>query len=878
MDYSFGNWVKRTRKSLDLTQQELAKRVGCSASLIFKIESDERRPSRQIAELLAQHLEIPAGQRPLFFKVARQEKGIQNLDWLPSQGIPGLSLGSISDPAQERTAPVYEQLKNNLPFPPTPLVGREHEISMVLQQLRNPACRLLTLTGPGGVGKTRLALEVASKSCDVFEHGVTFVSLAGTPSAEYILPAIADSMNFTFTGGKDPKAQLFQFIQGKYLLLVLDNLEHLLDGAGLIAELLESSHQIKILATSREQLNLRAEWAFAVQGLPIPLNISLENMGANSAVALFLQRSRQAKLDFTLTAEDLLYVEQICRLVEGSPLGLELAAAWVRTLSCREIAREIETNLDFLTATARDVPQRHRSMRAVFEYSWRLLNAEEQQVLSKLSVFRGGFSRDSASQVASATLPLLSKLVDKSLVRHSMDGRYELHELVRQFADEQLACSGKLEETRNRHFAFHLALAEESRSRLRRGEQLVWMNRLEQDYDNLRAALEWSLRYEKLPGPVSEEEESIIQASFRYAGALYMFWRMRDQWSEGRKWLKRVLDQPARQPVTRERSRALNAAALLAAEQADLREARQLADQNLALAHELGDAHILARAFHARGVVLWKQKDYAAAHDSCEQAVVRFREMGNRLAMAGSLQILGRIAINQHNLEMAHTYLTECVQLFREFSNTIELYASLSDLGLLAYLRNDFSTARSCHESSLVYFREARNIAGIEMTMNRLGDIARCENNYEEAEKLYTESLNVYRDTGDKDEIASLLHNLGYVAQHRGEPEKALALFKEALSLQRELDNQAGIAECLAGIAGIWAAQGQTERAGRLFGASEALREAAGVVLWPANQIEYDRNLALLRNSFAEDRLAAAWAQGFILPSEQAMDEALNLL
>lgn len=834
--------------------------MGCSVSLVLKIESDNRRPSRQVAELLAEKLDIPADQRALFLKIARQDVGIQNLDALPPLSMP-------------QSVPIYDHFQSNLPIPPTPLIGREHEIGMILHQLRDPSCRLLTLTGPGGVGKSRLALEAAGQMLEAFEHGVYFVSLVGTTSPEFVIPAIAESMRFVFSKVNDPKKQLLQFLGGRHILLVLDNLEHLLNDIGLLPELLEGSPGLKILATSREQLNLQAEWSITLQGLPIPSEVSLENWGSNSAVSLFIQRSKQSCLDFTPSGEDLLHVRRICQLVEGLPLGLELAATWVRTLSCREISQEIEKNMDFLTATVRDVPPRHRSMRAVFEYSWKLLTDEEQQALKNLSVFRGGFTRGSAEHVANAALPLLASLLDKSLIRHGDTRRYELHELVRQFAFEQLLNSGEVEEIRSRHFEFFLSLAEESRKKLRGGEQLAWLNLLEQDYDNLRAALEWSLRFEKMEGEIPQDVEETIQASFKLAGALYMFWRVRNHWSEGRNWLNRVLSQPAKQTVTRERARALNSAVLLATEQSDLHISRQLADENLALAKALGDPHILARALHAMGVVLWKQKDYQAAHDSCEQAVALFRKTGNHLAMAGSLQLLGRIATNQNDLEQADRYLRECIDLFQEFSNTIELFASLSDLGLLAYLRNDFSTARSCHERSLEHFRQARNIAGVEMSLNRLGDIARCEENYGEAERLYMESWTIYHETGDKDEIASLLHNLGYVAIHRGDDEKAFSLFKEAFALQRDINNEAGMAECLMGIACVLTATGQHVQAARLFGLSETMRENTGAALWPANRIEYDRNLASLRKSLDEKTLTENWETGRHMSVNRAVAE-----
>jgi predicted ATPase/transcriptional regulator with XRE-family HTH domain len=862
MDHSFGKWIKRRRKVLDLTQQELAARVGCSLATIVKIEAEERRPSRQVAELLAQHLDIPPDQHDLFLKIARQDKGIPNLDQLPPLPTP-------------KTAPTNEQPKNSLPVPVTPLVGREHEVAAILQQLNDPGCRLLTLTGPGGVGKTRLALEVAHKVQEAFPQGVFFIPLAGTTASGFILPSIAEAVGYKLTGTEHPQIQLSNFLRGKCLLLVLDNLEHLLEGIEILSDLLQQCPALKILATSREPLSLRIEWTVTVQGLPVPAGLRPQDLGSNSAILLFTQRARQGKFDFVLQEQDLPYVERICQLVDGLPLGLEIAASWLRSLSCREIAREIENNIDFLTTAARDVPQRHHSMRAVFDYSWILLRPEEQRVLMQLSVFKGGFTREAAGQVAGASLRSLTALVDKSLLWQAGEQRFELHELVRQYAHEQLVHAGQLGEARSRHLHYFITYAEDSRSKLRSSSQTEWLNRLEQDHDNLRAALEWSLRYEHTE-EFSQEREDAIQASFKFAGAMYVFWRLHNHWSEGRQWLQRVLSQPARQSVTRERSRALNALVLLSAEQADLQTARSLAEQNLELARELREPHILARAHHARGIVLWKQKDFPAAHESCQVAAQLFRGLGNRPALAASLQSLGRIAMNQNKLDLAQVYLNQSEAIFQEFSNTIELNSVLSDLGLLAYLCNDFSAAKTYLERSLRHFRAAGNNSGQEMSLNRLGDIARCEQDYAEAERLYTECMTVYRESGDRDEIASLLHNLGYVACQHDDHTRALALFREALAMQQELDNQAGMAECLAGIASVLTRQGDFECAGRLFGTSEGMRERAAVVLWPANLMEYERSLALLRNSMDEEMLAAAWSLGRNLPVEQSVREAFG--
>lgn len=865
VEYSFGDWVRRRRKALDLTQQELANRVGCSVSLIFKIESDERRPSRQIAELLAEHLEISSDQQPLFLKIARQEKAVD--------GLVSLSLGEA--PAQDRSAFVPPGARSELPIPLTPLVGRDHELRVILQQIQDPACRLLTLTGPGGVGKTRLVLEVAHRLQDVFEHGVHFVSLVSTSSSEFIVPAIAAALGLTLSSVHNPRGQLIHFLREKHLLLVLDNLEHLLAGIELLTELLENAPHLQILATSRERLSLRSEWVIEVQGLPIPASIDEKNIESNSAVALFLQRSRQSKIDFTLTADNIPALKRICELVEGLPLGLELAAAWIRTLSCSEIAREIERNIDFLAVNARDVPERHGSIRAVFDYSWNLLSESERRVMQRLSVFWGGFTRESAEKVAGASLFLLSGLVAKSLVRRNSAGRYDLHELIRQYAHEQLIHCDDLEDASNRHLEFFMKLVESTEPKLHGSEQIIWLDRLEQDLDNLRAALEWSLRYETAGNMSAAGAEAVLSA-LRLAGGLHLLWKRRSHWSEGRTWLERALAQSKALPGTLERAKALDAAALLAAEQTDTVPARQLAEENLKLSQELGDSNRIACAFNTLGMVLWKQKKYAEARADGEKGLALFRQLGIRFAVADSLHSLGHIAINQHDLAAAQSYLEEALSISRELDNKIALVEALGDLGLVAYLQNNYASAQTYLDESLILFREAGFVPGIESSLNRLGDLARCQGDYARAGQLYEESLSLFQDMDDKDEVASLLHNLGCVALQRGDQQRALRFFRDGLALQHEMGNQAGIAECLAGVASVLVIQGQAEEGARLLGAAEALRESVDAVLWPANRMEYDRILSQLRSSMDEVALRAAWTAGRDLSIQQAIRQASN--
>lgn len=429
IEVSFGAWVSQQRKALALTREQLAQYVGYSVSSLRKIESDERRPSQQMAELLAQGLQIVLDERPLFIKVARGVEGVE----------PPGAVRPVSAAAWARPAPPPPI--SSLPALFTPLVGREVELAALARLLRNPQCRLLTLIGQVGIGKTRLAIEVASTQGELFPDGVYFVPLVSLPSPEFIVPTIADALGFTLSASIDPKLQLLNHLREKCLLLVLDGLEHLLEGAGLLAELLQQAPALKLLVTSCERLSLQAEWLFVLQGLPVPPFDQVQQAEEYGAVKLFVRSAGQAQVGFKLSAEERPWVVRICQLVEGMPLAIELAAVWVRLLSCREIAQEIERTLDFLSASARDLPERHRSMRAAFDHSWHLLSIEEQQALAKLSIFRGCFQREAAAEVAGVSLPLLTALVDKSLLRCNQcheTGRYSLHELIRQYAADKL--------------------------------------------------------------------------------------------------------------------------------------------------------------------------------------------------------------------------------------------------------------------------------------------------------------------------------------------------------------------------------------------------------------------------------------------------------
>jgi predicted ATPase len=401
---------------------------------------------------------------------------------------------------QRLELPVIAQ---NLPPQPTPFVGRDTELKQIVQLLSDSGCRLLTLFGPGGIGKTRLALETARIMFDgvgvgghgrvplpMFADGVCFIPFQSLTSPDFIVSALAEVLQLPFATDSDPIEQLLAYFHDRSLLLVLDNCEHLLDGIGIISDILHSAPGVKALATSRERLNLREEWVYEVRGLAYPLSEAETHIESYGAVQLFVQNARRAQFSFSLTPIHKPAVSRICRMVDGMPLGIELASAWVRVLSCDQIACEIERSLDILETPARNIEPRHRNVRAVFEPTWNRLSTEESNVFKKLSVFRGGFTREAAEHVAGASLRTLSALVDKSLLRLDEHGRYGLHELLRQYGQEQLNTSPQTrEETLDAHCTYYMSLMSECEEEMVfLGRQKEAAEKINEELDNLRIA------------------------------------------------------------------------------------------------------------------------------------------------------------------------------------------------------------------------------------------------------------------------------------------------------------------------------------------------------------------------------------------------------
>jgi predicted ATPase len=600
---------------------------------------------------------------------------------------------------------------HNLPAPGSSFVGRDLELLEIAKLLTQSDCRLLTLTGPGGMGKTRLALQAAWERLNEgdFGGGVFFVPLDAVGSPEQIPSRVVEALGLNVQGQEDLLASLVEYVGDGSILLVLDNLEHLLAGTGFISELLKRCGNLKVVTTSRQRLDLTDEWVLLIEGLAVAAKPADKDILHQDAVQLFIKRAKRARLSFSLTPEDLRDVLEICQLVQGSPLGIELAATWVRVLSCREIAREIRGNLDFLTVHTHDVVERHRSIRAVFESAWKLLSAKEQNVLGALSVFRGGFRREAAGEVVGATIPVLASLVDKSLLQVTDGGRYDRHPLLYGYISEKLEGAHRAEPQR-RHAAHFLALAEELNTKLKEPKNAVVLNLLEEEHENLRTALHWALAYDGV-------------TALRLAGALGRFWEIRGHLNEGRGHLESALALPCEAPVA-----------------------------------------IRARALTVLGRLIQLQGDVVQAESLFEKAFRLWREEEDTLGIAETLNRLGHTAIEKDDYISAERLFEEALELYQQQADTEGIATLLNNLGEAARCQHDFDRASTLYEESLALYRETGDIRCKAIVLGNLGSVARRLGEHGRAKNLLMESLTLRYELREEIGLAYCFTGLAGVA------------------------------------------------------------------------------------------------------------------
>lgn len=825
---TFAQWVRQLRLARDLTQETLAEQAFCSVQAVRAFEAGRRRPSLAMALRLADVLGVTGEQRERFLHLARTE-----LDTEPTE--------PLSAPATPASVTSSTPVMPTLPGATTPFIGRATELNALRHLLLGEQQRLVTIVGPGGMGKTRLALDLTAALADHFADGAAFVSLAAIADLHHLPSTIASALNIPLQGATEAVQQVNRWFAPRRMLLTLDNMEQLLSDGALVAwvrGILAAAPGLHLLITSRERLRMSGERTFELAGLPLP---TPDRPIAQAAAALlFLERAQQVMADFVINAQNQAAISQICHLLEGMPLGIELAAAWVHVLTPQEIAAEISRSIDFLARSTRDMTPRHRSMRAVFDHSWKLLSDDERSALMKLAVFRGGCTREAAQQVAAAPLPLLASLIDKSLLRKSSHTptRYTMHELVRQYAADQLAHAPD-------HMAQTVVAAHAGyyHDLVREAEWQIWgpniaavVHRLEAENDNVRAALTHFLA---APAAVAQ--------SIDLAGLLWRFWEMRGYLAEGRNWLAQALQRHA-EPPPPSRWLALHGAGNLASDQGDYASARAHYQECLQLLQTqlptLADPDAILRTRYRIGTTLTNlgncallQGELAEALTFSEEALALQRQLADQSAKQQLNSAIG-IAITTTNLAMIKLLQGEVDQAAQCSDESLALYRVLGDergMGWNLRTRGAIAQARGQYAQAAAHYAEARALfeklaaqSDLVTLYFHLGELARAQGIQTQAESHYQTGLSLAQGLGSKSEMALLLDRLSLVACQAGRYDQALNWSEQSIALYRELHNRLGLCEALQHRGDLAAVLGDQKSAESYYTQSRQLNPAAG--------------------------------------------------
>ena len=787
----------------------------------------------------------------------------------------------------------------------TPFVDRPSELAQLAKCLDNPTCRLLTLVGLGGIGKTRLALQAGAERLDHFINGVFFIPLASISSPDFLPSTVATILKISLQSEKKPLEQLLEYLQNKQMLLIMDNFEHLLDGTLIVAEMLARGRNIKIIATSREPLNIAGEWILNIDGLRYPESDRVEDPEYYNAIQLFVQTASRLQPDFSF-AENNVAVIRICQLVEGMPLGIELAAAWVRRMSCAEISANLEGSLDVLVTPLRNIPERHRTMRLAFEHSWNLLPSLEREALLKLSVFRGGFDLEAAQEVAGASQLLLMALAEKSLVRRVGSDRYDMHELLRRYTGEKLLQSGLAHPTRNDHLTYYLNLAERAKSTLSGPEQAQWLDRVRVETDNFWESLTWVLDSENL------------DVSLQLGALLALFWLRQGPVGDGLGWLERILAKTTHiQSVTR--AQALHRAAYLAWMQGDYPKAESYSRESLAICETLDDKLNIAWALSMLGMLAWTRGENGEAQVFYRQCLAVRREMDLTLEVPGTIQNVASTLLNLGNaLHYGGEYaealkaFEESLTLYRKLGNLTGIADGLLNLGDLANAMGDFPRAQTLTEESLaLYARLGSKERGVSLARRNLGETALGQGDYRRAHQLFDEYLLIRQEAGAIQPIAGSLMDLGYTALGEGDLDQAKTFAEESKRLLDSIGDRRKQARCLNLLGNVCLKRGNFEAARQWFAESLAVGNKQGnkreilialngvaqlacvaarfseaVTLFACidarcrevgirfpfwDRADYERGLSVARSALAPVLFDAAWIEGQGLTLEQAI-------
>ena len=842
--------------------------------------------------------------------VSLRDMGARRLkDWNRPEQIFQLVVEGL--PSEFPPLRTLDASRHNLPAPTTSFIGREKEKVEIKQAIG--AHRLVTLTGSGGTGKTRLSLQVAADLLDQFADGIWFVELAPLTDSSLIPQTILTAMEASEQQDKTPAQALIERVRGKKLLLILDNCEHLIEAvAKLVETLLSNAPELKVMASSREALGVKGEMAWHVPSMSVPdakSSTSLDEFSRLESVRLFIERAILAKPHFQLTKDNASSVAQICSRLDGIPLAIELAAARVRALSVEQIAARLDDRFHLLTGGSRTALPRQQTLRAMIDWSFNLLSEQEKHLLRRLAVFIGGWTLEAAEQVCVEErggldiLDLLTHLVDKSLVNmeeSAEDVRYRMLETTRQYAREMLMMSEETRIYRDQHLEYFLKYAETAQLELRGRKQAEWMSLLETEHDNLRAALEWS-------------QGTRPELGLRIAVALIDFWDTHGHLTEARRWLETMLQKTAHLDPSPARVDALLGAMAFAIRQTDLEISRKLLEDGLALARAIDYNAGIARGLMARGVVAeYFEGDFEKAEEYYNAGLDIYRRTGDKLAIGQALGPLASCALKRYEFSHAEKLYRESLSLFREVENEREIAGALENLAEVALERRNYTDAHSFAEESLSLYRKLEDKHGIATALRALGVAAHNQENLDLARSSCEQSAEIFRELGDRGCLILSLAALARQLQHLGELQRAFDIIQEArkildgvekelvatnvfdvfgriafamgnlseaqrqfrdgLAFQQEGKDVHFVPSLLEGLAGLI----EPQDAIRLLGSAAIMREKTNVPLMRIEQGEYERTIAALKSRVNDADFRSLWEEGLAMTVDEAILFALE--
>lgn len=811
---TFGQSLKLYRQARDLTQADLAEQVGCATESIRKMEANRQRPSKFLAARLADMLVIPEQERGEFLSLARTRIDSSNPRLLSASSLPSVI---------------------NLPAQMTALVGRQQDLAAARALLQQPEVHLITLTGPGGVGKTRLAAQIALESLNEFLDGAYFVPLAAITDASSVSSAIAQVLHIRATSEQFLKYFGAHF-RDKHCLIILDNFEHVLAAAPLVSELIETAPHLRILVTSRTTLSLYGEHEINVRPLEIPDLKSLPpsaQLTQYDSVRIFLERIRTVVADFTLTEANAPIIAEICYRLDGLPLALELAAANGKLLSPFMLLERLKKEPIDLSSTASNLPERHSTLRNTIQWSYQLLKPAEQDLFQQLSVFSGGCTLEGVETVCmmqeKRVLAHLGSLLDRSLLQQldvsPDERRYVMLDTIRTYASEQLRLAGQEDQVYQRHLDYYLTLAEEIAPKLLVGsQQRKWLNRLEREIGNLRVAIQWAVQHQR--------GEAVV----RLCNMLEYFWYEFGDPDEIFHWVEAALAE----------------------------------DMNL-------PAEMRASALRFTGYVLMTmQIDYLRAKLFLERALRLWQELDNQAEIADTLARLGIVALELGEYNRSQALYEECLKISEAASDAKGVFWAREWLGVVWMRQGQAQKAREVFESSLRWWHKQGDLQSEAFALNNLGAVAMYEGNYDEARIYHEQALALWETIGDIRGTSSALNAMGPVALRQGNPGEAFTFLSQSLSLRWETQDYNGIAWNLERLAEVAFSQEHFERGAQLWGAAQGLREKYHSPLFPADLRRYEPVLETAHQKLGKAVWGASCAIGRAKPIEEIVSYALE--